>query len=724
MIKLVVSFFFALCSCCIFSQSSINFNSVKLYWDVSFSMEKRDVEKELKFLDTFFKQNDVKEVVVVTFSNRIRDTKEFTVVDKNLQPLKLFLSNLTYEGISDFSFLLSEDSDVPSVFFTDGHSRLQELKLHYGKSKMDIVCATGDCNAKLERLSLYSNGNYHMLVPERSKDNIGVKANMKDTSTMVLNGLVKDENGPVEDAAVIIQGKSKGTLTNKNGEFAIETEDTDTLVVKLLGKQTVEISVANVSNFVEINLEESLENLEEVVVVGNEKIKWLPKAKTLSYGGVQKIDNEDFTIIGSSVNESVVGKFSGVQTNKEGLSRAIIRGFSSITQNNYPLIIVDGAPMPRANSSLTTQINVDILKMVNPNDIVSVEVLKGLAAANRYGGEGSNGVIIIKTRYGTTAVSKGEGKEVYDRALLRDNNFTGSLIVEKDKLNRHYLKVLEQEETVSDSYKVYLEQRNSYINDPYYFIDVYNLFKVANAELARDILNSALENVTDDISILTIIAYYHQEAGRYKEALDIYTRILSLDGSKLQSYRNVANSNVQVGNLKDGLNWYLKILKPGFQPTLDIPSLKDIVTLELKNFVYRYGKDVNISMVSDKYKTEVRYDARVLLEWNDSNTEFEIEFISPDKKISKWSHSKKENSNRIQKELQKGFQIEEFLLSNAQKGDWYINVRTFANNERKPLFIKCVVQYYFGQAGQYETQEVFRFNNIDNERIITKIPIR
>lgn len=718
MIRFLVTVFFIFIS--IILQGQLNSSRIKVYWDVSLSMEKRDLEKEQIFLDKYVKDNKVESIILVQFSNGIKNTKEFTLVDGNTSSIATYLSEIAYDGISDMDFLLEEDSNIPSILFTDGYPLLKDVKLHYGKSKMDVVCGTANCNPILERLSLYSIGAYQELVPQTK---VGKRTSIH-TDAAVISGVVSDANGPLEDVAVVIKNTTKGTLTAADGSFAIKISLGDSLVFQFLGKRTVIQAIRRTSRFLEVSLEDVIENLDEVVLVQKEKIKWLPKEQVLGYGGMQTVEKEDLTVSSGSLNESLAGKFAGVQTNKDGFERSIIRGFSSIESSNFPLIIIDGAPMPRPEFQGSRNVSTDVMNMVNPNDVVSVKVLRGLAAANRYGSEGANGVILIQTRYGDVKLSGSSTSATVDDGRIRGNNFQGELKVVPEDLDNPFLKKIGTQVSEKESYNIYLKERIGYGDDPYYFINVHNAFRESNPVLAEGILNSGLAVAGNRIPALRTIAFYHQKAARYNQAEAIYDRIVQLDSSSIQPYRDLANVQVQSGKYKEGLKRYLSMVKPYFQPIVAPKAVSDIIDLELKNLIYRKGKELNLARVPSKYKSSPRYDARVVLEWNNPESEFEVEFISPFKRISKWSHTVANNQDRMEDELRYGFNLEQSLLSQVQKGDWYLNIRSMNSKDSEPLFLKCTVYYYYGQAGQYAVQEVFPFNLGNKERIVTKITIK
>ncbi len=698
--------------------------TIQLYWDASYTMKDKDLLKEIEYLKHTLKERNTKTIKLTIFTNEVNQNETYAIQNDTWDDLISSLKEISYDGASNFEFLFDEPNDVPSILFTDGNSTLEDLRVHYGKKKMDVVCATSNCNSKLERLSIYSAGNYHQLQPQNQNFSKRADSQVSNSTTPItVSGVVTDENGVLEDVAVILKGKSKGTLSLEDGSFAIRVVPGDSLSFQFHGKRKVVVAIKKNSKFVKINLEEAIESLDEVVVVQKEKIQWLPKEKVLGYS-LQTINKDDITVSGATnISTSVAGKISGVNYTTS-LSQSIIRGFSSITGNNYPLVIIDGAPAPRMESNGSSNFSTDILNFVNPNDVVSIKVLKGLAAANRYGAEGSSGVILITTKNGENKLTEKKVSKNYNSALLRDNNFTGDLNVSEHQQKKVYLQDLEAQETVEESYQLYLTQRDQYKSDPYYFINVHNIFQASDADLAEGILNSALAIVGNDIPALRTIAFYHQQAKRYGQALPIYEKIVQLDSSRIQGYRDLANAHIQAGTYEKALKGYSEIVSPDFEPMLAPQSVVDVVTLELKNLIYRKGKQLNIAKISSKYKSSPRYDARVLLEWNDPEAEFEIEFISPDRKISKWSHTTKDNPERMKNERIHGFHMEESLLSLAQKGNWYLNVRTIGVKENAPLFLKFTVQYYYGQAGQYAEGKVFAFNMGSNERIVSKVQIR
>ena len=207
---------------------------------------------------------------------------------------------------------------------------------------------------------------------------------------MDVSGTVVDRNGePVVGASVIVIGTMKGTITDIDGAFYLSNVAKDaTLSVDLLGYKTAALPLAGRSK-VNIVLEDDALSLEESVVVGYGQMK-----KSDLTGSVASVKPEKLTDIpANSIDGLLQGRVAGVQvinsSQDPGAASTIrIRGNSSLNGSNAPLVVIDGFPYGDAGD----------LKQINPQDIVSMEVLKDASASAIYGSRGANGVILITTR--------------------------------------------------------------------------------------------------------------------------------------------------------------------------------------------------------------------------------------------------------------------------------------------------------------------------------------
>ncbi|MCK8523406.1 TonB-dependent receptor [Aquimarina sp. D1M17] len=248
----------------------------------------------------------------------------------------------------------------------------------------------------------------------------------------LLSGKVTDDKGlPIPGVNVIISNTTKGASTDFDGLFQIEVKNDDVLQISYIGYVAQTIVVSGQKN-VEVVLVEDSAVLDEVVVIG-----YGTQKKSLLTGSISKVVNEDLDQIAvSRVDEALIGQVSGVNIrNSEGEAGSAptirIRGVGSITSNNGPLVVVDGAV-----------VDSDFLTNLDMNNVESFEVLKDAASAAIFGSRGSNGVIQITTKEGKegkakftyntfTGIKEGRRSDDYDidfqAELARERQITGGL---------------------------------------------------------------------------------------------------------------------------------------------------------------------------------------------------------------------------------------------------------------------------------------------------------
>lgn len=223
------------------------------------------------------------------------------------------------------------------------------------------------------------------------------------------------ENQPVSGATVTVKGTDKKTMTNNDGDFSINAGDNDILVVSSIGFDSREVKASEASR---IQLSVGVRDLGEVVVtaLGIKKDK-----KKLGYA-IQEVKGEDLTVAReTNVVNQLAGKVAGVTvvgspSGVGGSARVSIRGERSVDINkNQPLYVVDGVPVSNAITGGSGRGNLEVdfgngASFINSDDVESMSVLKGPAAAALYGSRAANGVILIKTKSGRR--QKGIGVEV------------------------------------------------------------------------------------------------------------------------------------------------------------------------------------------------------------------------------------------------------------------------------------------------------------------------
>ncbi len=255
-----------------------------------------------------------------------------------------------------------------------------------------------------------------------------------------VSGTVSGDDGEVLIGATVrVKDTRVGTFTDVNGRYTINVPaDGKTLVINYTGYATQEVDLG-ASNVVDVVLKAGIQ-LDETVVTA---LNINRSEKSLGYA-VEKINGSDLTNVrDANIVNQLAGRAAGVSVvgssgNLGGSSRILIRGIRSINGENQPLFVVDGVPMDNSNFSTNNQRRGgggydygNTIQDINPDDVESISVLKGQAAAALYGSRGMNGVIMITTKKGTQKAHKGIGVTV-------TSNFTSDdILVLPDYQNRY-----------------------------------------------------------------------------------------------------------------------------------------------------------------------------------------------------------------------------------------------------------------------------------------------
>ncbi|UII79776.1 TonB-dependent receptor plug domain-containing protein [Flagellimonas sp. CMM7] len=719
--QLKLQFFLLAFGICVVGFTQENKN-VTICWDVSLSMKNRDIDKEYYFLDAYFKTIQNADVTLLTFSNQVISKNDFTVASGNWSGIKENLNTIKYDGATSYEELGAYADKGEVLLFTDGKQNTSSSSPSF-EGELYIINSNQDFDrASLNLLSIVNNGN---LVDLLDKSNAKTsKQNQKEYSGKIYNGT----QGLASAKIYIKSFPAEQVSSDIQGNFKIKGAVGDTLVVSY-GNKVTEHPLDN--NFaLNFSFEESGIQLDEVIVT--EKVPVQEEEITTAYGkenkdkigyAVQSISDEEIAPVSTTVNNAVQGKFSGVSLGQnEDLSEVKMRPSNSILGNNYGLIVVDGVPMERSNSATG---EIADTSFIDPQNIASITVLKGLSATNRYGSEGANGVLLITTK---TATFDGPRKQKKDLARLTNNVYDGKIKVNSKTLVTPYLKELKKGKNLQEAYDIYLDQRNKYWNTSEYLLDVYGFFYASNREVAERILSNVLEKKDTSYEELRGMFLKSEESRNHKMALLAANKMLETFPNKIQPYFDVAMANKNSGNYQSALDMFNNIANGKANAKLNFGSLEKVVGTEIRNLINKERKNLDIKKVNQKYLNNLTYNARLMLDWNNPDAEFVVQFVNPQKRFFNWEHTDTSDKKRILDELQHGFANEQFEIVGADtKGDWILNVTYLGNRtsgNKAPTFLKCTVQYNFGKPNQTSEEHLVRLQDTDDEQQLAKFTVQ
>ncbi len=235
-----------------------------------------------------------------------------------------------------------------------------------------------------------------------------------NAQSIQVTGQVSNADGGMPGVSVLVEGSTTGTMTDVDGKYSLSVPSKSTLKFSFIGFIPQSVAV-NGRSIINVTMQEEETSLSEVVVtaLGIER-----EAKTLGYATASVNEEQISTNRSPNVMSGLQGKMSGVNittmgTGPGGTAKIRIRGQSSFSGQNNPLIIINGVPVDNSNYSLggdfgsrssNSSDGGDGLSSINPDDVESMTVLKGATAAALYGSRAKDGVVMITTK------TKGSGK--------------------------------------------------------------------------------------------------------------------------------------------------------------------------------------------------------------------------------------------------------------------------------------------------------------------------
>jgi TonB-linked SusC/RagA family outer membrane protein len=336
----------------------------------------------------------------------------------DMQKSRVTLS-LTEASLKDF---ISSVEKQTSFRFTFDEKELPGKRLISIKAKdepLNKVLAQISAETGLE--FKFINNNIHIRLPKtQNTQPRNLPAARATAQAQPVTGRVTDNSGTaLPGVSIAVKGTTRGAVTDAEGNFSVNATSNDVLVFSYIGFAAKEVTVGNQSN-ITVVLGENTQALDEVVVTA---LGIKREAKKLGYA-TATVDTEALLSSRSTnVGNNLVGKVSGVNvqappTGPGGSSKIRIRGQSSFGGNNSPLIIVNGVPINNspqgrgngADEGFAGEAKSDTgdgLQSINPEDIESMTVLKGAAAAALYGFRAKDGAIIITTKSGANQTGIG-----------------------------------------------------------------------------------------------------------------------------------------------------------------------------------------------------------------------------------------------------------------------------------------------------------------------------
>ena len=420
---------------------------VTLLWDTSYSMIDRNLDNDLDYLNEYFSENLNTQVTLVKFSNDIILNQTYSIKNSNWLELKKELQSTTYDGSTNYNKIKTTKTDEV-LLFSDGYT--YDSKFPKLNASLIVISSNKEYNTDfLKTIAKASKKEFVNLRTIQSN-------NSKASKFKTINGRVSDENGYLSDVTVISRDNNLQTITDSLGNFSIEAQNRGILEFRYIGKNTI-LSRVSESTVKNIYMTDGNMILDEVVLE-NKKEEIIDNGygkldkKRLGYS-VETLAGNKIIPSNTDVKDAVAGKFAGVKIGaNDDLTQFVGRGrYTTILGNQYGLVVVDGVVIKQSNSSMGAGFIADT-GFINPENIESVTYLKGLAATNIYGTEGRNGVLLIKTKTGSSSFKKKKKRQLGNTPTYI-NDIEIEEIIDKPYIKKYHKQQLSKRPIKSTSLK-------------------------------------------------------------------------------------------------------------------------------------------------------------------------------------------------------------------------------------------------------------------------------
>lgn len=570
-----------------------------------------------------------------------------------------------------------------------------------------------------------------------------------------ISGIVSDGRSPLQNVQIRVEGTDTALFTDAEGRYTLRTTQGSTIRYSYTGLKTVEIVVEDVTRILYVEMVPDVEELDEVVLTKSKRksqqelaleYNTNPNLIKTAYGIINpetaayqiRILSEEnissvnlcildvlrnefpgLTVTGDCINGVVDAGLDTKSSNliarkgeegdvSESEMRVSVRGSSSLFNDQSVIFDVDG------------QIITDAPLWILPSNMKRVAVLSSFAASTKYGAIASGGVVIINTYSGS---STPKSKEIADKARLRNNKYKGDALSMKSLSSDlpTYLQEFLNSNSLEDAKKKHKFYAPRYGGSYSYYVDVLGYFveKWNDDTFENIIAQDGLLFFNGNPVALKALAFVHQANGAFNKANELYKEVFIQRPNYAQSYMDLANSYHELGDGNKAASLFMRydyMVNEGFLEN-DSTAFAKIMDREFNNLIMLKGNEI-LSKEAKMHVLEEDFNGtRLVFEWNDSEAEFELQFVNPEGHYFVSAHSLAKDAERIRKEKLIGYSCEEFLIDESLPGTWQVNAKYLGNKSLTPSYLKVTIYYDYGSAAQRKEIKVFKLGlkNVNQE---------
>jgi hypothetical protein len=279
---------------------------------------------------------------------------------------------------------------------------------------------------------------------------------------------------------------------------------------------------------------------------------------------------------------------------------------------------------------------------------------------------------------------------------------------------------------IEKAYEKYLSLRNFNEDEDAFYLEAFSFFMEKDKNKAARIISNLWERNPNDESYIRITQLAIRYLGMETTANVLNNELNQINPLALQPFFTEAKLKLAQGETQEALDMLITLENGGAYGTINVTPIQKSIDRELKNIILRKSVDLNITKVKEQYFKNTQMNVRLLVEWSNPKSEFQIQFVNPQNRFFNWEHTSAADTKRIQEEVELGYRMEEFELYDDLKGDWTINASFMGNIDSEnpqPLVLLCTVYTDFGYPSQKEEKVFIHLNGRSNKKKVISLKI-
>jgi len=241
------------------------------------------------------------------------------------------------------------------------------------------------------------------------------------------------------------------------------------------------------------------------------------------------------------------------------------------------------------------------------------------------------------------------------------------------------------------------------------------------------VLSNVSEIAKNDATALRAMAFKMDEIGNKKKALEVYKYISRIRSLEVQSYRDLALSYAENGDVGNAFNIYQNIVEGKGNIVVNASGIEESLIKEYQNFIKKYKSAINISTILPRFlKEPEKLKKRIVLEWNHQDAKFDLQIVNPQNRFFTWEHTEKMAMQRLAQEKRDGFQMEEFFLTEDDKGKWTFNIIYYGkitDDDGSPTYMKFTVYDEYGTPQESRKVKVVRLIDVNQPYTVLEVTL-